>query len=698
MTNNRRNFLKLSGLAGIGLVGSSLPTYGSHLEVDSQAENFSSVPLIKPLNRFPRMVQEYFTRRVTQVEQDGNKRRSILESKSDAEQYIQEVRKKIKQCFGSFPDKTPLNERTTGVIERRFYTIEKVIFESRPGFMVTANLYIPKDKGFPLPGVIGTCGHSNSGKGYAAYQDFAQGLALQGYVVLIYDPIGQGERVQYLTSDFKSRYGIGVQEHLHVGNQMFLTGESLSSWFVWDGIRAVDYLLSRKEVDPNHIGVTGNSGGGTQATWLCGIESRLTMAAPSCFITTFRHNMENELSADTEQCPWRSLKLGLDHSDFIAAMAPKPIILLGQEKDFFDVRGLEESFNRLKHLYKLLGAEQNIQLHIGSDYHGYSKENREAMYGWFNKVSKGSDRAEEPNLIVENEDTLLCTPHGQVNELGSRTVFSFTSQLSVSLKQKRKLLKGNELILAVKETLKLPSYSGVPDFRILRPERNRKYPKKFACTYAVETEQGIFNLVYRLDDNPLYSCPRREFNQAILYISHQSADNDLRKDTFLAKLIRDEPNSAVFACDVRGIGESQPNTCGNNFNAPYGSDYFYAIHSIMLDYPYVGQKTYDVLRVINWVKSLGHDKIHLVGKGWGAILATFAALLSDAVVKVTLKNTLTSYSDIAEEEDYNWPLATFLPDVLKTFDLPDCYCALKKKKLCQVEPLSAICNKNVNKK
>jgi cephalosporin-C deacetylase-like acetyl esterase len=201
---------------------------------------------------------------------------------------------------------TPLNVRITGIVERDAYHIEKVIFNSRPDFPVTANLYVPKGRKFPLPAVIGTCGHSDSGKAYPEYQSFAQGLVLQGYIVLIYDPIGQGERLQYLANDYKPRYGIGVTEHLHAGNQMFLTGESLNTWFAWDGIRAVDYLLSRKEVDPDYIGVTGNSGGGTQATWLCGVESRLTMAAPSCFITTFLHNIENDLAADTEQCPgWK---------------------------------------------------------------------------------------------------------------------------------------------------------------------------------------------------------------------------------------------------------------------------------------------------------------------------------------------------------------------------------------------------------
>ncbi len=126
--------------------------------------------------------------------------------------------------------------------------------------------------------------------------------------MLIFDPLGQGERLQYPTDALKSQIGVGVPEHLYAGNQQFLVGEFIGTWRAWDAIRALDYLLTREEVDRRHLGVTGNSGGGTMTTWLCGVESRWTMAAPSCFVTTFRRNLENELPADTEQCPparWR---------------------------------------------------------------------------------------------------------------------------------------------------------------------------------------------------------------------------------------------------------------------------------------------------------------------------------------------------------------------------------------------------------
>lgn len=689
MKDNRRDFLKLAGLTGFGLAGKvAIPSFNSPRELP--IEHFTEeVSKLLPLNRFPRMMQDYFMSKMRNIEAKSKKRQSALKTKSDAEAYVREVRSKIKKCFGPWPEKTPLHAKVTGILDRDIYKIEKVIFESRPGFKITANLYVPTNKKLPLPAVVGTCGHGDPGKATPIYQSFAQGLARQGYVVLIFDPIGQGERLQYLTKELKPFRGIGVSEHNYAGSQLILSGESLSTWFTWDCIRCVDYLLTRKEVDPKNIGVTGNSGGGTQATWLCGVEERLTMAAPSCFVVGFGRNLKNELPADIEQCPQAVLALGLDHSDFIAAMAPKPVMILDQQKDYFDVRGAEESFADLKNLYKLLGAEDNIQLFIGPEYHGYSQHNRVAMYGWFNKVTKNVNFKGEPDLIIEKEETLWCTPHGQVGATNQETVYSLSGQLSASLRKKRNPLAGEALKKAIVSVLKLPQTKGVPEYNILRPGTARLYPKKYAATYAVETEPGIYSIAYRLDDNVLLSRPPVGLKKALLYVSHHSADAELREEKFLAEIIRDEANAAIFSCDVRGIGESKPNTCGDNFLAPYGNDYFYAAHSLMLDYPYVGQKTYDVLRILDWIHSFGHEEIHVVAKGWGAIPATFATILSNHVSQVTLKNALSSYTDIAENVSYNWPLSTLLPGVLKEFDLPDCYRALAAKNLRQIEPWDA---------
>ncbi|HYT74629.1 MAG TPA: prolyl oligopeptidase family serine peptidase, partial [Vicinamibacterales bacterium] len=524
----RRQWLRLTGAAALG-----------GLDWRSAA-HADEPPGLAPLNRFPRMVHEHFVAQVRAAERAGLEARATLKTKSDAEAYIADVRKKIRQCFGSFPERTPLNVRVTGKVERDAYVIEKSIFESRPGFLVTANLYVPTGVKFPRPGVVGSCGHSNNGKAAEAYQSFAQGLARQGYVVLIFDPIGQGERLQYGHLAGKQRPGVGVGEHLLAGNQQFLVGEFLGTWRAWDGIRALDYLLSRPEVDAKQVGITGNSGGGTMTTWLCGLDDRWTMAAPGCFVTTFRRNLENELPADTEQCPPRALALHLDHADFLAALAPKPVIILAKEKDFFDVRGAEEAYGRLKRLYELLGAPENVKLFIGPTAHGYSRENREAMYAWFNRATGTAGTAGEPKLTIEKDETLWCTPGGQVAELKSRSVFSFTAERSRELARQR---RRDDLKKGVSELLKLPQRDGVPEYRMLRIISGRRYPRRTATPYAIETEPGVFALVYRLSDQAHESRPPESRGSTFLYIAHHSSDAELRDERLIAELLREQPDA-----------------------------------------------------------------------------------------------------------------------------------------------------------
>src|SRR5688572_13477512 len=671
---SRRQMLCALSIGGVGTAfGWQVPAYAA------QAAAAADPPPFASLNRFPRMVQEFFVAREHALHQQRLERLAALKTKADAEAYVRAVRGKIRESFGPFPEKTPLNPRVTKSSERDAYKIENVLFESRPGFLVSANLYIPKGRRFPLPGVVGSCGHSANGKAIETYQSFCQGLARLGYVVLIFDPIGQGERMQYVDANWKPIRGTGTAEHNYAGIQQVLVDERFCTWRAWDALRALDYLVTRKEVDARHLGITGNSGGGTMTTWLCAVDQRWTMAAPSCFVTEFRRNMENELGADMEQCPPKALALGLDHEDFLAALAPKPIIILAKEKDYFDARGNEAAYQRLKRLYGLLGAEDNISYFVGPTYHGYSQENREAMYRWFNRCTKISDARTEPALVLEKDETLWCSPRGRVAELGSKSIDGFTREKSRALAAKRGSPEGAALLQKVADTLRLPRTAGVPEFRILRPLPDRKYPMRHALPYMVETDPGVHAIVYRLTREPLLSRPPRDTTSAILYVSHRSADQELRTEPLIRELIAGEPEAALYTCDVRGVGESEPQTTNLTSRGEYSTDYFYSSHANMLDYPYIGQRTFDVLRVLDWLNAWGHSQIHLAAKGHGALPATFAALLSGHVTRVTLKNALTSYTDVASATDYNWPLSALPPGVLTSFDLPDCYRELKTK-------------------
>ena len=682
ISSPRRSFLQLSAATA---TASQLAPFLAVAADDNTHE-------IPPMNRFPRMVHNYYLDQVIRAERRGLAKKEALKTKADAEAYVADVQKRIHACFAPFPQKkTPLNPRIVGVIERDTYSIEKLIYESRPGFLVTANIYVPKGLDHPLPAVVGTCGHSLNGKAEGAYQSFAQGLARLGYICLIYDPIGQGERSQYLQENGKDAVRLGTRQHNHIGNQQILVGEFFGTWRAWDGMCALDYLLTRDDVDPGRIGVTGNSGGGTMTTWLCGVEPRWSMAAPSCFVTTWRHNMENELPQDSEQCPPRALALGLDHDDFLAAMAPKPVVILPKEKDYFDIRGSFEAHRRLKHLYKLLGAGENVELKAGPTTHGFTQENRESMYRFFNQSIDGPEVEVEPEIVIEEDETLWCAPDGQVTNLKSRTVFDFTSAKAERLAAKRKPLTGKALADAVRSALRMPEQADSPPrARNLRPSSHKRgYPSPYFINYAVETEPGIQAIVTMLAEEAWASRPPQAAGKerVVLYVSHHSADAELRDEPLIQETIESaDEGTKFFAVDVRGVGESLPGTTRSEPLSYYGPDYFYTVYGNMLNRPYLGGKTHDLLRVIDWLSKFGYKQIHLVAKGWGTVPATFAAVLAPEVVQVTLKNAPTSYLDIATTEHYGWPNSIFLPGALRTFDLPECYEALKARQLVQIDP------------
>ncbi len=275
-----------------------------------------------------------------------------------------------------------------------------------------------------------------------------------------------------------------------------------------------------------------------------------------------------------------------------------------------------------------------------------------------------------------------------MGEQGSRSVFSFTREKAETLAKQRP--RGGDLKHAVREVLALPKIEGVPDYRIPRSSGSRKYPARASCTYLVETEPGIQAVLIRLSETTLTSRLPKGEKRAVLYIAHHSADAELRDEPLVAELLKSEPGAALFACDVRGIGDSQPDTCGvDQFLKPYGSHYFYAAHGVMQDMPLLGRRTFDVLRVIDLLVANGHEDIHLAGLGWGAQPATFAGLLSDHVKQVTLKHAPASFTEIAQAEDYQWPYAALLPAVLERLDLPQCYEALQEKKLSNLEPWGA---------
>src|SRR5690349_19967807 len=259
-------------------------------------------------------------------QQDEARRRNWeqITKEEDLRPREREMREHLRAMLGGLPkEKNPLNPRITGKIEMEGFHIEQLIFESLPGIYVTALVYAPDDGIKKHPGILVPSGHSTNGKNH--YQALCQRLVQRGYGVISWDPVGQGERSPFWDAkNAKSRYNLICAEHAVLGNLAYLAGTNLARWEIWDGIRALDYLLTRPEVDPERINITGTSGGGFQAAHIAALDPRIKVAAPSCYITALPMRVYNRIfkdpDSDPEQDLYGMISNGIDHPGLLLLM------------------------------------------------------------------------------------------------------------------------------------------------------------------------------------------------------------------------------------------------------------------------------------------------------------------------------------------------------------------------------------------
>lgn len=352
----------------------------------------------------------------TAFEQLENRKNRLasLNTRSDWQKYQNEINQMLCASLSKFK-KTPLNPETTGILVRDGVTIEKIIYESHPNFYVTASLFLPRKRQHPAPAIIYCSGHSELGFRSETYQHVILNLVEKGFIVLAYDPIGQGERLQYPDLETgKSTIGSSTQEHSYAGVQTLLSGSSLSDYFIWDGIRAVDYLYTREEVDRDRIGITGRSGGGTQAAMIAACDDRILAAAPENYVTNFKRLFQAIGPQDAEQNPWFGIARGIDHADFIHARAPKPTLIISTTNDYFSIQGARETFYEVKKSYAALGMTENVLMVENFGEHESILENRKAMYAFFQKFLNMPGNNEEIETEPFPAEELWSTQTGQV--------------------------------------------------------------------------------------------------------------------------------------------------------------------------------------------------------------------------------------------------------------------------------------------
>ncbi len=344
---------------------------------------------------------------------------SQVKSQADLLSLRAELKKSVSEMIGKLPDKkTDLHATITGTITARGFHIDKLLYQSIPGLYVTALLYIPDDGAKIHPAVLVAAGHSPQGKIH--YQDLCQRLVKRGYLVLSWDPVGQGERSQFWDPEAKkSRYNLICGEHAVMGNLAYLAGTNLARWEVWDGMRAVDYLLSRPDVDRKRINLTGTSGGGFQAALLGALDERIHVIIPSCYITALPMRIANRIFVDPDSDPEQDLfgfvSKQVDHSGLLLMMYPRPVLVAAATLDYFPVQGTEKSYSEVRVFYERFGHADRFALAESYNQHQFSLKNQEAALGFLDRFNRMPLRSGLPSVTSFEDSDLQVTKNGQVS-------------------------------------------------------------------------------------------------------------------------------------------------------------------------------------------------------------------------------------------------------------------------------------------
>lgn len=582
-----------------------------------------------------------------------------------------EKRAALLAALGGLPERTPLNPQVMGQGAGEGYRYEKVIFESQPGFFVTGVLYLPADTAKRVPGVIVPCGHSANGKAMESYQRASILLAKNGIAAFCYDPIGQGERYFFLSEDGTPELGATV-EHTVIGASAILTGSSTAAIRIWDGMRALDYLASRPEVDAEKLGCTGNSGGGTLTSYLMALDERVQCAAVSCYLTSFERLLATIGPQDAEQNHFAQLANGIDHADYLLMRAPKPTLICAATKDFFDIRGTWDTFREAKRVYTKAGFSERVDLIENLDEHGFHKPQREAMVRWMRRWLAGVDAPiTEPEFPVHTEAELQCSPQGQVKLLpGARSVFDLLGEREAKLAAARAAIATPEELRAAvaKKAGYVPSNSDVPCYQ--RSDADpagrltlRIYPE--IPGPALENPQGIAPRPHDIVLEASVVLPPDAVNEIRLCLRPEGRAAVDTEGTA-------EPGVAKVFLDLRGTGATKPDDESHGWDASVGAEWPSYFRAYLIGKSYTGMWVMDIAMTARAVRhALGMGApVALEAKGFTTIPALHAAALEPALIaKTTLDGGIPSWRAVIAEPRARHQLFTAVHGALETYDL-----------------------------
>lgn len=366
---NRREMLQLSAAISAGLAAPGSP--------DSI---LAAGPKLTP----DEMIHKYLA---AEVERIGKNFLGGAKTKGEWEAKRPQLKQQFFDMLGlsPLPEKTDLKATVTGHLDRGDVVIEKLHYQSRPDLYVTGNLYRPRANNKKLPAILYVCGHSARGRdgNKTAFQDHGMWFASNGYVCLIIDTLQLGE----VAGKHHGTYNL---------NRFWWQSRGYTPAGVecWNGIRGIDYLCSRPDVDPEKVGVTGISGGGATTVWVAATDERVKVAVPVSGMSDLESYVSNRVINGHCDCMFAYNTYQWEWTTILSLFAPRPLLFANSDNDpIFPMDGNRRIIARLRQCYEMLGAREKVDEHVSKGGHDYRPDLRLAIFGWFHKHLKGDTGA-----------------------------------------------------------------------------------------------------------------------------------------------------------------------------------------------------------------------------------------------------------------------------------------------------------------
>jgi len=604
-----------------------------------------------------------------------------IKSPAQLIEWQQGRRESLLSALGGFPERTPLNARVTGQMAFADYRLEKIIFESQPGFHVTATLYLPLTPG-PHPAAVHPTGHSDAAKGAELYQRASILLAKNGIACLCYDPVGQGERRQYVGEDGKPIFGT-TGEHSLMDVSCTPLGTNVARYMIWDGMRAVDYLQSRADIDPKRIGATGISGGGTMSSYLGALDERIAVSAPGCYLTGFRRLLETRGPQDAEQNLFGQIARGLDHGDYVMLRAPRPTLVMAATQDFFDITGAWHLFRQSKRFYTRLGFSERVEILETDTIHGFPPDMRAGAARWLNRWLLGNDQPlVEQDFPVLSEEKLHSTPEGRVLRLaGAKSLVTLNQEWDARLAfQRRNLWQDRVAALAeVRRITGIRAASEMPEPVAVQTGKT----ERAGCTVEkilLKLEAGIWLPALRFE-------PKNSAHTAgpVLYLNAAGKEADAASGGPIEGLAL--AGRTVLAVDLRGVGETLHPQGKGELGALLGANSTEATLAYLLGKSFVAMRAEDVLvcsrYLLKTCSAAPHPvRVTVVAKGETGVPALHAVALEPEVFSgLSLERALRSWVSVVHSPVSENQKNSIVFGALRAYDLSDLVDSLPEGKI-----------------